>query len=73
MLTPYDTGKRLEPHVWVPRDPGLPPAQDPDDYGRVDFDNEEGGTELTVHVDREDDGTLTLHIHSADDIKVVQH
>lgn len=53
-ITPYDRGTRLEPRIWVkngttgtemPR-----PALD-DDYGRVDFDNDEGATDLTLYVD----------------------
>lgn len=55
-LTPYDTGERLEPHVWVKGEVatpgGLPRQVTRDDFGRVDFDNEEGGTVLTVHVER---------------------
>lgn len=55
-LTPYDTGYRLEPKVWV-RDgitspDGLARLAEDDDYGRVDFDDDEGGTVLTVYVER---------------------
>lgn len=39
-LTPYDTGDRMEPKPW--------PLRGDDDYGRVDFENDEGGTTLTV-------------------------
>ncbi len=38
-LTPYDTGDRLEPQLW-------PLGEDPDSYGRVDFDNDESATVL---------------------------
>lgn len=59
-LTPYDTGERLEPHVWVKgemaRSGGLPRRVIRDDYGRVDFENEEGSTVLTVLVERVADG-----------------
>lgn len=48
-LTPYDTGRRLEPQLW-------PLGDDPDSYGRVDFDNEESATVLTAYVEREGDG-----------------
>ena len=49
-LTPYDTGQRCEPKVW--------PAylSDPDRYGRVDFDNDEGGTVLTAYVESTPEG-----------------
>ncbi|HEY0637952.1 MAG TPA: hypothetical protein VGD67_09920, partial [Pseudonocardiaceae bacterium] len=58
-LTPYDTGDRLEPVPWV-RD-GItgterPRPSEPDDYGRVDFDNEESASLLGVHVERDGDG-----------------
>ena len=52
--TPYDTGARLEPHPWV-RD-GITgheyqrPAE-ADDYGRVDFDDDEGTTIATLHIE----------------------
>ncbi|MGY4541377.1 hypothetical protein ACVWY0_001286 [Arthrobacter sp. UYNi723] len=57
-LTPYDTGDRLEPHPW--------PRNTPEDYGKVDFDDEEGATALTLHVDRNKDasGGYTLHIEN---------
>lgn len=54
-LTPYDTGARLQPFAW--REP-----REDEGYGNVDFDNDEGGTELTIHVSRNEDGTLTVHI-----------
>jgi hypothetical protein len=44
-LTPYDTGVRLEPRLWRP-DP-----TDHDSYGRVDFENDESTTEMTVYVE----------------------
>lgn len=60
-LTPYDTGERLEPHVWVKGEVatpgGLPRRVIRDDYGRVDFDNEEGSTILTALVERTADGS----------------
>lgn len=65
LLTPYDTGERLEPRPWVQG--GLDMAQlvrqsvgGPvpafQDFGRVDFDNEENRTVLTVYVDRDANG-----------------
>lgn len=59
-LTPYDTGERLETHVWVKGEMatpgGLPRRVIRDDYGRVDFENEEGVTVLTALVERTADG-----------------
>lgn len=70
-LTPYDTGERLEPHPWI--SPGSInaaqvvrgsigiPAPTFEDFGRVDFDDEEGRTVLTVYVDTDPHGYV-LHI-----------
>lgn len=62
-LSPYDTGARAEPHLWVTSIP--PDVQDPGQflrYGKVDFDDEEGHTLLNLHVERRDDGGYTLVI-----------
>lgn len=53
-LTPYDTADRLEPQLW-------PVGEDPDSYGRVDFDNDESATVLTAYVEREGDG-YAMHV-----------
>jgi hypothetical protein len=62
-LTPYDTGGRLEPHSWTSRNQ---PKTSFEDYGKVDFDTEDGTTALTVHAERNGDGKdgggYTLHI-----------
>lgn len=65
-LTPYDTGDRLEPHPWVQSRTvampgGLPRQTATDDYGRVDFDDDEGRTVLSVYVERAGNGYV-LHI-----------
>jgi hypothetical protein len=61
-LTPYDTGDRLEPNSWTARNQ---PKTSREDYGKVDFDNEEGATALTLHATRNDDGdSYTLHIEN---------
>lgn len=66
-LTPYDTGQRLEPHAWVQGQVaspgGLPRRAIPDDFGRVDFENDEGGTVLTVYVERTAEGYM-LHVEA---------
>ena len=54
-LTPYDRGTRLEPQLW-------PLGDDPDTYGRVDFDDEESRTVQTAYVEREGDG-YAMHVH----------
>lgn len=43
-LTPFDTGERLEPHVWAGAVDG--------DLGKVDFDDDEGRTVATVYGER---------------------
>ena len=53
-LTPYDRGTRLEPQL-------RPLGDDPDSYGRVDFDNDESATVLTAYVEREGDG-YAMHV-----------
>lgn len=55
--TPYDTGERLEPHVWknIAGSPAAGPLPH-EDYGKVDFDNDEGGTEFTLYVRYGKDG-----------------
>lgn len=53
--TPFDTGETLEPKVWPPRysEPGGS-AEDRADFGKVDFDNEEGATEFIVQIVKND-------------------
>lgn len=61
-VTPYDTGARLEPMVWVT--PGRRPAEHDDErYGKVDLDNDGGTTIATVHAERVD-GTYVLVVYS---------
>ena len=75
-LSPYDTGARLEPHVWVRDDTaspgGLPRRATESDYGRVDFDADDGTTILTLSIERAANG-YQLHIdsHSDDYLHVV--
>jgi hypothetical protein len=61
--TPYDTGKRLEPFMWVNnREPGETYAVS-DSYGKVDFDNEEGGTVATVWFEQDlKNGGYVMHV-----------
>ena len=70
LLTPYDTGERLEPRPWVQgglnmaqlvRQAVNGPVPAFQDFGRVDFDDEENRTVLTVYVDRDAHGYV-LHV-----------
>lgn len=59
-LTPYDTGERLEPRPWVSRTTSVD-DKNRDMFGKVDFDNEESATELTIYVERMN-GRRVIHI-----------
>lgn len=62
-LTPYDTGKRLQPMPWRVQPLNLPDEQEAGRYGRVDFDDDEGSTVATVYAERNADRTgYTLHV-----------
>jgi transcriptional regulator of heat shock response len=68
LLTPYDTGSRLEPKPWHVQPRNL--LQDPAEahrYGKVDFDDDEGATRLTVHVARNNDEAYTLYAYVQDE------
>lgn len=67
-LTPYDTGARLEPHPFhvQPRNLLKDPAE-AHRYGKVDFDDEESATRLTVHVARNKDEKYTLYAYVHDE------
>jgi len=73
VLTPYDTGTRLEPRPWHVQPRNL--AQDAAEaarYGKVDFDNEESATVLTAHVERtENKGyVVNAYVHGETDVTV---
>lgn len=73
-LTPYDTGERAEPSTWTPsnshlysmpdQDRELVVANHRDDFGKVDFDDDESATIATVWATPTDTG-WTLHVHEA--------
>lgn len=65
-LTPYDTGARLEPQPW-------PPDGDSDRYGRVDFDDDESATVLSVHAERLPSGAYALYVARVSDVDLVVH
>ena len=54
-LTPFDTGNRLEPQAWAG-------GNDPDRFGRVDFDDDESATVFTAYAERLADGSRALHV-----------
>ena len=73
--TPYDTGDRAQPYPKVAPgnaaslDPAVNPYADDlrENYGRVDFRNDEGETVASIHLSRRDDGGYTVHIIPTDD------
>ena len=63
-LTPFDTGARLEPHAWI--------SGHDSDLGKVDFDDDEGRTVVTVYGERSEvDGTYVLKVVSHGGVEVV--
>lgn len=63
-LTPYDTGTRLEPQLW-------PLNDEPDRYGRVDFDDDEGATIASAYVQRLHIGAYALCVTRVSDVRLV--
>lgn len=65
--TPYDTGERLEPNPWTPT------RRDPDTYGRVDFENDESATELTLVIKADGNGGWVIEVdnHGGQPISMV--
>lgn len=64
-LTPYDTGDRCEPKLWQPDAASVRFAMNHDetaDIGKVDFDDDEAHTVVTVYLARHDDGSHTVHV-----------
>lgn len=64
IVTPYDTGGRLEPKAWHVQPRNLPSQEEAERYGRVDFDDDEGCTVLTAYVERTPTG-YAVHIENA--------
>lgn len=70
--TPYDTGERLEPKSWLPYGTevtGITPAEN---FGKVDFDDDEGATVAVAYMARDEDGGYTLHVVSLDAVGAVR-
>lgn len=55
-LTPYDTGERLSPIPWVQGEAKRRGTAKPDDYGKVDFDNDESSTAATLYIEKREGG-----------------
>lgn len=66
--TPYDTGKRLEPVPWV-KGPSIE-GYLPSNFGKVDFDDEESATVATLWMERNEDGSYTLHGFTTVELKI---
>lgn len=70
-LTPYDTGRRCEPRPWPTAtrqrlENASPDALglEEDRFGKVDFEDDEGGAVCVVHVERSRNGTCSVHIEA---------
>lgn len=65
-LTPYDTGARLEPKLWVTSTSGT--LGNASDFGKVDFENDESSTELTIYVEPDADSVnvVNIEVHFGD-------
>lgn len=63
--TPYDTGKRAEPKVWTTGH-----FESDADYGKVDFDDDAGGTVATLYIEKAEDGSYVLKGYTNEPLKV---
>lgn len=67
-LTPYDTGAVLEPKPWM--SVRTTPVEN---YGKVDFENDEGGTDLTIRATRNPDNSrlqVEILCHTGEEVEV---
>lgn len=64
-LTPFDTGKRAEPRPWQERH-----FESEEDWGKVDFDAEDGFTLATLYIERDEDGSYTLRGYANVPLKI---
>lgn len=70
VLTPYDTGARLQPVPWNVQPRNLNKGIGEEDrYGRVDFDNDEGATLVRTYVEKTDAGYV-LHIAKSEQVTI---
>lgn len=61
-LTPYDTGRRHEAKPWIPYGTTVTEATPAENFGKVDFDDDEGSTTAVVYLELGDDGRYQLHV-----------
>lgn len=59
-LTPYDSGHRAEPKLWVTAN--AVSATHADDFGKVDFTDDAGETQAVLYLEKNDNGGYTLHV-----------
>ncbi|MFC4048333.1 hypothetical protein ACFOY4_01445 [Actinomadura syzygii] len=75
-LSPYDTGVRCEPKSWLPYGTAVTERTPVENFGKVDFEDEEGNTVCVAYVERGRDGRYTVHVEplgDADAIAVELH
>lgn len=62
--TPYSTGKRCEALAWVPGDSEVEETLPAENFGKVDFNDEQGETVCVAYVSGRPDGTYTATVES---------
>lgn len=74
-LTPYDRGERMQPVFWVTQEGGVwiageerPRRAEDADFGKVDFDDDENASMVTVWVERRD-GEVIVHVQPLQDME----
>lgn len=75
-LSPYDTGQRHVAHPWIPYGASVSASMPAENFGKVDFDDDEGSTTAVVHLERNESGRYLLHIQplcSPDELDIVVH
>lgn len=82
--TPYDTGTACEARPWIPYGTSVSEVTPAENFGKVDFDDDEGHTVAVVRISREpggpyladieslcEDGELVVRITSSNTVVVV--
>lgn len=75
-LSPYDTGERCEPKSWIPYGTKVTEATPAENFGKVDFEDDEAHTVAIVHIERRRDGTHVVHVQplvDEDEVQVELH